>query len=461
VRFFTVLRGGQPTDRTDAIYRTVASFPGTSAPGHIYVSIQVRAGTDNDGPDPADTVYFGITQGDRGVGAFLLAIPPEPSSTPPVSGSVPHDPQFPRPNDRTSIGLWQRAQQSPPCPDGGAIPCWVPQSAVLTPDASVSNAPWLLNVATWLGSPGASWAITFEVDTNQIPVGNGAQLFLGSGISEAADGGADAGHTFVWLTNADQVSPDAGGIGGTIVPQDPSSWPQLAQQVGQACGPGVAIYGSTIGVLVDGGLVGSDGGSNPIATLFGSTNTFRVEVRNVPPALATAPFSIRARLRVSDWGVPLGDPAAVWDPCGMPMDVFTMDRSAFTPDAGWNWSFDGGTVDIDYTCSVADGGAFCPTPSNAGTQQRQILLADIGIDQPAGVASDASIQYAQAYRDVYYSPPPGVVTAIPIVRQPPPCGCLVVGGAGWSVAALGATGLGAGVLALRGLRRRRSTSAKR
>jgi hypothetical protein len=299
-----------------------------------------------------------------------------------------------------------------------------------------------------------NWAITFEIDTTQIPVGNGAQVYFGTGISEPADGG---GQTTVSLTSGPLVTPGTG-IGNTVVPQDVSTWPTLPRQVGQACGPGIGIYSSTIGVLADGGVTTADGGTNPINTTPGSTNTFRVEIHDVPPTLAATPFSVRARLRVSDWASALGDPAAVWDSCGVGTEVFTMDSSAFTTPP-WAWSTpDAGIVDIDYTCTV-DGGAYCPSPSNGATQSRQIVLADIGTAQPLGTGL---IQHAQAYRDVYYSPPLAAVRSLPVVPiTRPPCGCYVVGGEGWSFAALGATGLCAGLLAVRGLRRRRRSSTGR
>ncbi len=438
VSFFTVVQGG---DITDGFYRAVATFPGMPSPSHIYVSLQVR--TDPDGPDPRDAVYFGITQGIAGAGAYLVVVPPEPSSTAPVSGPVPHDPQFPRQNNRGVIALYQRTSVSPPV--------WVRQSA----------PSWLLNVATWLGSPGVSWAITMEIDTTQIPVGNGAQVFFGQAISVPADGGA--GQSTVSLSTAPQAAPGAG-IGGTTVLNDTSQWPQLPAQVGQTCGPGITIYNSSIGVVVNGALTAPDGGTNPIVTTPGSVSTFRAELHGVPATLSASPFSIRARFRVSDWASALGDPAAVWDSCGMTGDVFTADAGAFS-NPPWRWSTpDGGIVDIDYTCSVSDGGNYCPSPSNGATQPRQIVLADIAMAQ---TAHGGSIQYAQAYRDVYYQPPPaavaagaggsGPVTAVGGPTAVPPCNCDIVGADGWSVAALGAA-LGAGMLVARRLRRRARSS---
>jgi hypothetical protein len=425
VRFFSF---GPSSDITDAFYRAVATFPNQPSPSHIYVSFPVR--TDLDGPDLNDAVYVGITQGSLGAGAWLLVIPPEPATTSPVSGPVPHDPQFPRLNDRGQIALYQRTSVSPPV--------WVHQSA----------PSWLLNVATWLGSPGVSWAITLEIDTTQIPVGNNGQMFFGTAISVPADGGT--GQSTITLSTAAQVAPGTG-IGPTAISKDTTPWAQLPAQVGQACSPGVTVYNSTIGVVVDGGLTTADGGSNPINT--GSANTFRVEINNVPPSLSVVPFSIRARLRVSDWASALGDPAAVWDSCGMTGDVFTADSSAFT-NPPWSWSTpDAGIVDIDFTCSVADGGTYCPSPSSGGALARQIVLADVALAQ---TTHTGTMQYAHAYRDVYYSSPP--IPVVPISAPPAlpraHCFCDVVGGEEWSLAALAVTGLGAGALAARRLRRR-------
>jgi hypothetical protein len=144
----------------------------------------------------------------------------------------------------------------------------------------------------------------------------------------------------------------------------------------------------------------------------------------------------------------------------MGTEVFTMDSSGFTsPPWAWSAQPDAGIVDIDYTCTI-DAGAYCPSPSNGATQSRQILLADIGIAQPAG---SGTIQYAQAYRDVYYNPP--LIAGIPIIAPPPlprahHCFCDVVGGEDWSLAALGVTGLGAGALAGRRLRRRARSASR-
>jgi hypothetical protein len=446
VTFFAGHQGGQ---LTDAFYRAVATFPGSPIPSHIFGAIQVRM--DADGPDTSDLVYIGITQGDGGLGAYLLVIPPEPASTPPVSGSVPHDPVFPRPNNPTLMVAYTRSQDSTLCP-GGIVPCWLRLLTVPT---------WLENTATWLGSPGVSWAITFEIDTKGIGVGNNPRVYLGVGISEPADAGASP--NFVTLASGTQVAVGTG-IGNTVVPQDPATWPVLQRQVGQACGPGAGVYSTTIGVLADGGVTTAEGGTNPINTSPGAANTFRVEIRNVPPTLAATPFGLRARLRVSNWPTTVGDPSAVWDSCGVGTEVFTMDSSAFTSPP-WTWSSqpDAGIVDIDYTCSV-DGGVYCPSPSNGATQSRQIILADIG---PAQTAGPVPIQNAQAYRDVYYRPPLSIsvpapvrtgLPVVPITRSPPACGCDVVGGDGWSVAALGGTGLGAALFAVRGLRRRRRSS---
>jgi hypothetical protein len=452
VSFFSFAPG---PDQTDAFYRAVATYPNAPGVSQIYASIQVRL--DADGPDPADSVFFGLTQGSAAAGAYLLQIFPEPSSTPPVDGGVPHDPQYPRPNSPSTISLYRRDPNPPHL--------WSLQG----------NPPWLKNVATWLGSPGVSWAITFQIDTSSstgITLGNGAQVFFGTGINVGAR------TPIVWLTTAPQVAPDAG-IGGTAINQDTSAWPQLPPQGAPmspnpppcvACPPGMAVFPYSIGVLVDGGLSSPDGG-NPISTCSGCRNTFRVEVHNVPPLVGAAPFSIRARVRVADWASALGDPAAVWDPFGTPADVFSADRSAFTPDAGWRWGFDGGTdggtVDIDFTCSVTDGGAYCPSPAPGTTQSRQIMLADIALDKDA--LGSGSIQHAQAYRDVNYQPPlpaPPIaldagavpITAVGPPAHVPPCNCNVVGGEGWSLAALGATGFGAALLAVRGLRRRRRPS---
>jgi hypothetical protein len=443
--------GPPGSDKSVAFYRAVATYNSTSGSSQIYVSIQVRV--DPDGRDGFDSVLFGLTQGVGAAGAYLLQIFPESPSTAPVDGGVPHDPQFPRPGSPSNISLYQR-NPNPPHQ-------WSLQG----------NPPWLKNVATWLGSPGVSWAITFQIDTSTpdsgIAIGTGAQVVFGTGIN--SDGG------ITWLSSAPQVATDAG-IGGTAITPDAAAWPQLPPQALPAspnappapcvdCPAGMAVYPSTIGVLVDGGLSSADGG-NPINTCVGCRNTFRVEVHNVPATIGSAPFSLRARIRVADWASTLGDPAAVWSPCGMSTEVFSADRSTFTPDAGWRWGFDAGTVDIDFTCSATDGGAYCPSAAPGTTQPRQILLADIALDKDALGAG--AIQHAQAYRDVYYQPAPsapvasggggggsGPVTAVGAPAPVPHCNCNLVGAEGWSLTALSATGLGAGLLAVRSWRRRR------
>jgi hypothetical protein len=147
----------------------------------------------------------------------------------------------------------------------------------------------------------------------------------------------------------------------------------------------------------------------------------------------------------------------------MTTDVYTMDSSAFTAPP-WAWSTpDAGIVDIDYTCSVASGKSYCPSPSSVVSQERQILLADIAIAESAGTGS---IQYADAYRDVWYATPSGQVgpVAPAITLSPEPSeevglSCTVARGRERrSLAALAGAGLCAGVLVARVARRRRRST---
>jgi hypothetical protein len=146
----------------------------------------------------------------------------------------------------------------------------------------------------------------------------------------------------------------------------------------------------------------------------------------------------------------------------MTTDVYTMDWSAFTSPQ-WAWSVPrAGTVDIDYTCSVMAGNSSCPSPPSGTTQPRQILLADISLAQPASGGTE-SIQYAEAYRDLWYVTPGGqsgqVTSAIrfsPDFQEEEGLSCAAARGRGpRSFAAVGSVALCAGMLAARAARRRK------
>jgi len=368
VSFFSFQRGGSFTDQYDAQYRAVY------AGNNLYVTIQVL--TDPDGADLSDAVYFGITEGTGGSGAHLFEIPPEPSTTAPVtdpSGTVPHDAVFPRANTTGLINYYMTLDRSV------AAPSW---------SAAAAPPPWLKNVATWLSSPGVNWAITLQIDTSARAITGPVQLFFGTRISMPAS-------TTVVLTTSSQADATHPAIGDTPAKTVITDWANF-DALGNACPAGITISSNSIGVLSGGSL------TNAVNTCPGSTctNQFRVEAQNVPASISSTPFAIRTRLRVADWGATIADPNAPWEDFGIPANVFTEPSSAFT-NPPWIWTPSGTVVDMDYTCSLVGGHTYCPWLTNAvaSGQQHQCMLAEISL---APGVTGGTIQTPAVYRNMEF-----------------------------------------------------------
>jgi hypothetical protein len=357
-----------------ALYRFVYTS------GSLYVSIQ--AISDADGTDGVDAVYFGITEGTGGAGAHMLQLPLDTGDPPSPCASVFHDGACPIPTNSALINYYKTLNRT------AATPVWTAQA---------SPPSWLKNVATWpTGTPSVAWAVTLQIDVAAAGFTGATNMFFGTGIQMSPG-------TIVYLTSSSQPSaanPPIGGVGSGVpagvvitdwVPFDP---------LGNTCPAGISISSSSFGIPSGGTLTNQVNTCpippNPPGTTC--TNTFRVEAQNVPAG--AAPWSLRTRIRVADWGSTIADPNAPWIDFGIPPDIFVKPASYFTTAPGWAWSPTGSTVDIDYTCQLSPGARYCPQLPGS-TQQHQCMLVEIAPSPDAVGTPGFNIQPpAAVYRNM-------------------------------------------------------------
>jgi hypothetical protein len=376
VAFFPVLAGGTLSDQFDAQYRVV------QAGSQLYVSIQILNPA---APNGMDAVYVGLTGGSANLGAHLFEIAPDTTDPPATdpSGTVPHDTTFPIPNQAGYINYYDTLNRTV------AAPVWI---------TAASPPSWVTNVATWTNSPGATWAVTLQIDTSTIASGP-LQLFFGARISPAPA-------TTVILTTSPQYTSGTTGaqIGDTPAGAVVTSWVNF-DPLGNACPPGIAISSRSIGVwnsttsTLTNAVATQCPASNPTCTAV--PNDFRIIAQNVP---ASAPsYAIRTRIRVADWGATIADPNAPWEDFGIPANIFTEPTSYFTTTPGWNWAQSGSAATIDYTCTPS-GHLYCPWLANAvaSGQQHQCMLVEISVAPGVSGGAGWNIQTAAAYRNMEF-----------------------------------------------------------
>jgi hypothetical protein len=125
------------------------------------------------------------------------------------------------------------------------------------------------------------------------------------------------------------------------------------------------------------------------------------------PTAGSAPFAIRTRIRVADWGMTIADPNAPWNDFGIPPDVFVRPPAYFTTPP-WMWNQTGTTADIDYTCALdgVTGHGYCPWVPNAKAagQQHQCMLVEIGLAPGVTGTPGWVIQTPAVYRNMEFGP---------------------------------------------------------
>jgi hypothetical protein len=373
VHAFQVFSGG--ATQQQGLYRFV--YSGNT----LYVSIQALA--DADGVDGVDGVFFGITEGTGGAGAHIFYMQLDTGSTPSPCASVYHDPApapCPVPTSAGLITYYKTLNRSL------ATPVWTAQA---------SPPAWLSNVATWgTGTPNVAWGVTFQIDVTGPGIAGATNMFFGAGIQMSPG-------TTVYLTS----SPQAGALNPAIGPGIPAgvsvtNWIPF-DPLGNACAAGISISSTSVGVLSGGSLTNAVNTCpippNPVGTTC--TNTFRVEASNVPAG--AAPFSLRTRIRVADWGSTIADPDAPWIDFGIPPNIFVSPGPFNNPP--WVWTPSGsGVVDIDYTCSLNPGARYCPALPGS-TQQHQCMLVEIAPSPAAMGTPGFNIQPpAAVYRNMEF-----------------------------------------------------------
>jgi hypothetical protein len=134
---------------------------------------------------------------------------------------------------------------------------------------------------------------------------------------------------------------------------------------------------------------------NPSGTTC--TNRFRVEAQNVPAG--AAPFSLRTRIRIADWGSTIADPNAPWIDFGIAPDIFV--RAGPFANPPWQWTQRGNTVDVDYTCALSGSARYCP-PLPGSTQPYQSMLVEVSVSPPAMGAPGFNIETPAIYRSMAF-----------------------------------------------------------
>jgi len=348
----------------------------------------------------ADVVYFGVTRGTGGLGAYAVRMTPD-STTLPVKApgaGVPRDPTLPVKTDAAYVDWYDTVNTS------ATPPVWNVHAGEIP--------PWLSDVATWRGSPGVAWAMTFKVDLTAIGAAGDLRAFHGMTI--------DPGSPASPLTFADPVLPaTASSVNGeTIIPStsgdvcddaDPDTllnnpcWRNLPAG---GITSGISVAPADIGVLDSGSVTdrfrSCGAGGAPCPTNGSSiANTVRITVHGVPSFGVTA-HAVRAQIRIADASTP-GDPNAPWKLLSplAPDGVFIAEQRTLTSDASWDWSYDAASGDatIDYTCT-ASANDYCPKLTNLADRNQCLLVELAGA--PAVGAAFSSFVRSSAFRDVVF-----------------------------------------------------------
>jgi hypothetical protein len=381
-------------ESTDGMFRVLVS--GST----LYVAFEAM---DDTSLGFGDVVYFGFTRGTAGTGAYAVKITVDTTtaSVSPPAASVPHDPTLPVQNDIGYIDWFDTTNAT------GATPTWMLHAG--------DRPGWLTDVATWKGSPGIGWGVTFKIDLGMAGAAGAMRLFHGMVV--------DHGGTIGALTLATPVAASGTGSvnGDSIIPispgvfcddNDPDTLPnnecwQSFDAPGTACSAGISFDSTDIGVWNGSALTNQIQGCSSTGTSCptdGSTltNKFRVNLHNVPSGGITA-HAVRAHIRIADWGSTIADPNAPWNEIPLfTANVFTAAQGVLTGDTSWAWSYNSGTLDatIDYTCK---GGAndYCPKLPG-GDDHHQCMLVELGRAPGVGPEYGKFVR-AAVYRNMDYT----------------------------------------------------------
>jgi MYXO-CTERM domain-containing protein len=378
-------------ESTDGTFRMLIS--GTT----LYVSFEAMDDTTLSFDDAA---YFAFTQGTGGSAAVAVKITPDstaPSVAPPALG-VPTDLTLPAMTTAGNVDWFNTPNSTI------ASPVWTAHQTEIP--------PWLTNIATWRGSPGVGWAITFQVDLSALGVTGALRMFHGMIIDHPTPTGILTLGTPVIpalaaSVNGDSIIPQSSGNFCTNPTPNKPCW-QDVSAVGTACTAGITLTSTNIGVWNGSALTNQFhgcGGATPCPTDGTSIrNQIRVKVENVPSLGVTA-HAVRAQIRIADWGAAIMSPNAPWKlVTPFPLDgVFTAQQSALTSDPSWAWNYNSGTQEaiIDYTCNAAPN-SYCPTLSTAAGASDQCMLVELG--RAPGVSAEFG-KYTQAavYQNMSWS----------------------------------------------------------
>ena len=230
------------TDSVDGTFRLLVK-------GQIlYVSFEATKAT---ALTFADIVYFGVTRGTGGLGAFAVRMTPDGTTLPvkaPGAG-VPKDPTLPVKTDAAYVDWYDTTNSTVAAPSWTAHPGEIPS--------------WLTDVATWRGSPGVGWAMTFKVDLTAIGVAGDVRMFYGMKVEQGSS-------TFTLST---PVLPAATSSvnGDTIIPRSSGDTCDDAdpdQLLNNPCWKPVALGGPSSGITI---------ATADIGVLKGSSLTDRFE----------------------------------------------------------------------------------------------------------------------------------------------------------------------------------------
>lgn len=385
--------------------------PGTGSPAWLdevavrviadgkFVYISFQAQNDDTGPDANDVIYVGVSEGSAN-GAYAIKInadgsganipgPADPDGAGPLE--VPIDNPPPKQLSPIALGWWHTTNATLPNPNWG-----VQQSGAL---------PWLQG-ARWdravLGSP--RWAITLRLDLSPtgLNIAGNTRFFFGANVHTSA-GDILVGNA-VPKTDSD---PDR--VGDTAIPHRSNQWVEHLEP-GAACTTGVTLDSGDVGVWTGDPGVASGGSLTNTICAGGACgsgeNVFRVTARNVDNSAGIGTWTIRARMRIADWGstVAFWNHALWTDVAAVPSgtNVFNAPTSDLSTANGWYWltPVDAGdgtsAVTIDYQCDKG-AEAYCPKLHDE-SQPHQCMLVELG--QPAG--STFKFRKKAVYRNMNY-----------------------------------------------------------
>nr|PZN28283.1 MAG: hypothetical protein DIU78_03050 [Pseudomonadota bacterium] len=358
---------------------------------HLYVSYQVQV--DDNGPSASDFVYLALTNGGANSAVALkvsAAAGGAAIGAPPASptGFVPADTPLPTRAPDAAVVHWTTGDASVDSPS------W---------EERLTTPTWLVGAARWdragVGSP--RWAITLRIDLARLPFSPGNfRAFFGAQVNRST------GDVLVG-NRRPRTDADSDRIPTTIIPHKLGDWAEY-RAPGTSCPAGIRLSPSDVGVWT-----GSPGSTSPGSltnricageSCGSGNNVFRVTARGVPN-MGLSPFSVRARLRIADWGASV----AHWNygrwrditktPAGT--DVFSAPSTAFTAANGWHWltPVDAGdgtsSITIDYVCDKGSD-AYCPKLEDE-SEDHQCMLVEVG-----QLGALAQFQRTAVYRNMEY-----------------------------------------------------------